>query len=116
MAARVMPLHALTDGDGEERPDQRRTALEAYFFHEFLTMVFHHVSESGMHERISDVVHAGEIEYNQIAAFPYAVHPQGQNAVAHVTIREEVTELCQHVDFVVHSAYRLSHLCHRWHH
>jgi hypothetical protein len=97
-----MLLQTFSDRDGEKGFDQLITALEARLFHEIVAMVFRHVAESGMHERIGDVVYTGEIKDDRFTFAPHAFDAQRHDTMAHMTIREEVPEFCQHVDFQIH--------------
>ncbi len=94
-----MLLQTFSDSDGEKGFDQVIAALEARLFHEIVAMIFRHVAECRVNKGIGDVVHPGEIKNNRLTFVPHALDAQRHDTIAHMTIREEVPEFCQHVDF-----------------
>lgn len=68
-------------------------------------MLFRHVAERSMNERIRQVGHTGKIERHRFHTLPHAFNAQVPELVAKVTIGEEFAEFGDHVKFEFHEEF-----------
>ena len=99
---KLILAHSFSHRDRQEGLHHRRTSLEANLRHEFLAMLFNHVAEGGMHERIRQVRDAGEIKDDRLRVVPNAFHLEHAEPVADVTVCEEIAEFGHHLEFEFH--------------